>query len=209
MQNGGVPKNTAHRMHFVFRASDYFNVDYNHWAYLKRTKPDGFGVLIYPRPPKTETCPHFVVLPDSNFEQVLSAKPIGKIRRKGQSRVAEACWNVRCNMNPQGPFLSHAGTRVDIEDFVDRADLFEKYIFPYWDQFDEVVGRGVFDPTTRACPRCGDSTLPDYGSANVDAQCKNRDCELWFRGDGHPESERGFFEFDPVNKEWRPFSQTS
>jgi len=209
--DGEIPKHTAHRKHFVFRASQYLNIDYNHWAFLKRTKPEGFGVLIYPRPSKSEPSSHFVVVPSTAFEQLLSVKPIGKIRWKGESSVAEACWNVRCTMKPRSgePFLSHGGKQMDIADFVDRADLFEQLILPYWDQLRQVAGKGIFDPPQKACPRCGKSRFPDQGSANVDAQCRNRECRLWFRGEGHPSTARGFFEFDKVNKDWRPFIPTS
>ncbi len=89
----------------------------NHWSYLKRTKPEGFDVLVFPRPPKEKSFPHFVVLPSTSFEEVLTAKPKGKIRRKGQPHIADACWNVMCNMNPSGPFLRHIGNRIGIAGF--------------------------------------------------------------------------------------------
>lgn len=195
---------SAHRLHFAFRASDYFDLDYRHWFYLQQAKGGQFALLIYPKPDKSIASDHFLVIPASDLERSIDRSPICK-ERAGKNDVSEPGWKWRVHLDRDSPemVLTPRGkTPLPIADFMDRIDLFEKWIWPHWSSLDESVNRKVFEPNWKTCPKCNEVSFPDYADRDSDAQCKNKECRLWFCGPGQDEKLRGYRIFDRALNDW-------
>lgn len=116
--------------------------------------------------------------------------------------------------------LSVSGSKVSIEQFRNRADLFEKLIYPYWNLLDVPDSK---DFLTEECPKCKEVQLPNYSTDKHDYQCHNPDCYLLWCGDYWKGTDKtvqrtirrrkkksepygpGWWELDRVNNVWKPW----
>ncbi len=204
-----VPKNAAHKKHFFFKASDYFQVQLKEIVLLESEQPSGFPWLIWPKSPKDPEPTHFVVVPNQVANAVLAEAPKSfPAGQKDPSRVVAAKWNVRLRVQRETWILSGPGSHsVDVSEYCDRADLFTESVLPNWDSLDEKVSQRDLNPPTKECPRCREMKFPTQLKHDYDVQCSNGKCRLWYKGIAHAPETRGFWTFNQIENQWQPWDQ--
>jgi len=162
----------------------------------------------------------FFVVPHSVGRQLVGVDPlICKPAEAEGTKFKAATQNVYFNAVRDA--LTAPRREESVENYKNRVDLFEEFVYEHWRLIDEQ------DPTelwTKTCPACDLDRLPDYGTEKHDFQCRNGQCHLLWCGDywsrdepvvqrairqrirvGKPHA-RGFWKFSITTGRWEPWN---
>lgn len=183
---------------------DRFSVNLEDYVRLNRVRDRACWLISLKMPDEFD----FFVIPHRVAVGLLDDRPFlceQSDRKRNPRLFRKAKLNVTIKERPYR--FAHAEGELNVEEYLNREDLFRKLVAPHWHLYKERLND---DLPLKQCPRCGELSLTDYGSETHDVQCATSDCRLLWCGDhwagerrteGVP-SERGWWFYMDSEQAW-------